>query len=122
MPRKSWNDFATQYPQAPAYTAVVSSSLPNGPHFDKKNKKLPTPYSLFLEWLGQTLTGNWASEKLPGGFAVRVATSEDAKLLIKRFPVMGPSKKTPLAPKTFPIAYSDLHYGKLAKELGYLLK
>lgn len=122
MAKMSWNDFVTAYPASEAFTAIVSASLPNGPHFDKNSKKLPTPYGLLQEWLKAKLAGDWTSQTAKGVVMVRIATSQDVATLKARFPAVGAAKKTPIAASTTQISYADADYTKLAIELGYTPK
>jgi hypothetical protein len=121
MPKKPWNEFVVQYPTSPAFVAAVSPSLPDGPHFDNAQRKLPTPYTLLQEWLKMNLVGDWCSQYAKGLLAVRIASTTDAVMLTNRFPTKGASKQTPVAASTTPISYGDSDYKKLATELGYSL-
>ncbi len=121
MARKDWNTFVKQYPNSAGFVAAVSRSLPNGPHFDKKNRKLPTPYGLFQEWLQSALMGDWSATRVPGGFMVRVATKQDAERILRAFPATGRARTTPACRRTIPFSYRDASYGALAKQLGYVL-
>lgn len=115
----TWNKFAKKYPDAVALTAAVSHSSPLG--FDLKKQKLPTPYGLFLEWFGKRATGDWTGTKEKGGFAVRLASPDDAKLIVAKYPTVTSLKKTAVSDKTAQISYGDRSYASLAKELGYVL-
>ena len=62
MAKLARNDFADKHPNAPAFTPVVTSSFPL--KLDSSRKKLPTPYSLLLEWVDQHVQGDWAATVL----------------------------------------------------------
>lgn len=101
MAKKSWNTFAGTYPSATTFTTAVSATLPKQMQFDKNNKKLPTPYGLFIEWSKAYLTGDWASTRIKGlGFAISVDSQIDIQLISKTFGTIGSIKKTPVANKT----------------------
>jgi len=70
MAYMSWNSFVEKHKKRVGFLAAVSAALPKGPHFDKNNKKLPTPYGLFKEWASKSLNGDWASTKIKGGFII----------------------------------------------------
>ena len=115
----TWNTFVKKYPDAVALTAAVSSSFPLD--FDEKKQKLPSPYGLFLEWVEKRVTGDWTSAKVRGGFAVRLASIDDAKAIVAKYPALTRLKSTGVANKTAQISYRDTSYVHLAKELGYVL-
>lgn len=118
----SWNQFVSKYKNPIGFASAVSASLPNGPHFDKNNKKLPTPYSLFKEWAVKNLSGDWSSQKFKGGFIICVSSKPDAQLIQKTFKVLSNQpKRTPACSKTYQIGYTDSSYGLLAKNLGYAI-
>lgn len=121
MRRKAWKTFVNDYPESDAFIARVSRVIPKGPHFDKRQQRLPTPYRLLQEWLSGTLSGPWTSDELPGGLVVRIAAREDAALLIRRFPIIKKLRKTEFGERTFQIRFGDSDYGPLAKEVGYQL-
>lgn len=119
MPKISWNTFAGKHPTAEGFVTKVSSKLPNGPHFDKKKKRLPTPSGLLQEWLRQNLSGDWCAMTNRGVIALRIATPTDIAVLTTEFPARGAPQSSPFATSTTQIDYSDSDYGPLAKSLGY---
>lgn len=121
MAHMSWNSFIAKYKSSICLGAAVSAKLPKGPLFDKNKKKLPTPYGLFQEWLAVSLTGDWTTTKVPGGFAVCVANSADAAIISKTFGTTGVTVRTPVSEQTHQLLYRDANYGELAKKIGYAL-
>ncbi len=118
----SWNSFVTKHKSPIGFAAVVSATLPKGPHFDKNKKKLPTPYALFKEWCEQSLSNEWSSQKFKGGFIVCVSSQSDAQLIQSAFKILNNQpKNTPACAKTYQIGYTDAGYGALAKTLGYAI-
>lgn len=95
MAKLAWNSFVSTHQNPYGFATTISSTLPNGPHFDKGGKKLPTPYSLFLEWASRSLSGDWASTKFKGGFTICVESKADVDLITQIFGATGPSRKTP---------------------------
>jgi len=120
MAKLSWKDFNAKHRDPFGLGAAVSSGLPGATHFDKNKRKLPTPYGLFLEWSTASITGDWASCKLTGGFIVCVETQADAEIVMRKFGTLGGWKETPACAKTIQIGYRDSGYASLAKSLGYL--
>jgi len=122
MSNIAWNSFVTKHKNPLGFAAVVSATLPKGPHFDKNKKKLPTPYTLFKEWCDKTLKDDWSSQKFKGGFIVCVSSQNDAKLIQSAFKVLNAQpKSTPACAKTYQIGYSDSGYEALAQSLGYAI-
>ena len=93
MAKQSWNKFTTAHPNAPAFTAAVSSSLPKGIHFDNNGLKLPTPYGLLVQWLQDHLSHDWTSSTKRGVIIVKVGDRADAAVIVKQFPAIGAAKK-----------------------------
>lgn len=50
------------------------------------------PFTLFCEWYKLSLSGNWATVKVTGGFLICVATKEDAKRVQDEFKIVGKQK------------------------------
>jgi hypothetical protein len=121
MAKLTWNNFKKTHGNHLCFVASVSSDLPKGLKFDKKGLKLPTPYGLFCEWLAKSLSGDWSSMKVPGGFVVSVSSQSDASIITKYFPAIGKARKTPACPKTEQINYRNEDYKKLSESLGYVL-
>lgn len=121
MAKINWNTFIGKHTKRIAFIAGVSASLPKGLELDKNGRKLPTPYSLFMEWCKAYLRGEWATTKVSGGFLLCVATKEDAKAIQDEFKITGQAKRTPAAKDTYPIGYKDSQYAALAGDLGYVL-
>ncbi|MDX4955303.1 hypothetical protein SGN30_17945 [Delftia acidovorans] len=119
MAKMSWNDFITTHPKHATFGAIVSASLPNGLIFDKRKKKLPTPYGLFVEWASANLTGDWAAMKVRGSFCISVSQQSDAKIISNKFGVTSQAKKTTTGGMNFGINYRDSDYAVLARSLGY---
>jgi len=121
MAKKAWNKFVVEYPQAWTFSAALGK-WPKGVLLDGREKKLPNPYGLILEWVRSAIAGDWAAMKMQGGFVIKVATDEDARRLTKRFPALKPQQHRPLPPpRTFAIRYTESDYKPLAEELGYKL-
>ncbi len=121
MAKQTWNNFKKTHGNHLCFVASVSRALPKRIKFDKNGLKLPTPYSLFCEWLARALSSDWSSMKVPRGFVVSVSARSDAKIITKNFPATGKAKKTAACPKTVSINYTDKDYKKLSKHLGYVL-
>jgi hypothetical protein len=121
MSKMAWKAFVKQQKRPLGFSAAVSASLPKNLVFDNARNKLPTPYTLFLEWASANLSGAWASIKVPGGFIICVADDADASVITRRFGVIGAPKKTPACASTQQIRYVDSDYAKLAKAMGYKL-
>jgi len=119
MAKLSWNEFIAKHKKPTGYVAAVSSALPKGLHFDRNKKKLPTPYGLFQEWAAKSLSGDWASTKVPGGFIICVESQADASTITRGFGVIGQTIATPACANTTQIGYHDSDYAALAKALGY---
>ena len=119
MTYMSWNSFVIKHQARVGFLSAVSASLPKGPHFDKNNKKLPTPYGLFKEWATKSLNADWASTKVPGGFIICVSSKDDAICITKNFGLTGEKRSTPACDRTEVLKYSDSNYTGLAKQLGY---
>ena len=115
----SWNSFQERYKASTGFVAKVSAKLPNGPHFDRKKKVLPTPYGLFREWLSKSLVGDWTTKKIPGGFVVCVAGKSDETVVSRKFGTIGAATNTSISDNTYQLRYQDSNYGELAKSLGY---
>lgn len=122
MPKLSWAAYVAQHPTSPGFVANVSKTMGKGPQFDKQGALLPTPYALFQEWLRQTLTGDWASMSIPGGFAIRLSATSDMQLVQQKYPISSTAKKTGISSKTFQLSYWDSSYGALATQLGYVVR
>ncbi|HAU29790.1 MAG TPA: hypothetical protein DCW68_06770 [Rhodospirillaceae bacterium] len=117
-----WNEFISRHRNHFEFSSVVSSSI--GCQFDKGKKRLPTPYSLFTEWLDKTMTGAWTSvsHRLPGNVTilrVLIDSDIDAGAIKKRFGIIAPKKNLPKVGNEISIGYKDSSYGELAEELGY---
>lgn len=119
MAKQSWNDFIKNHPSRIIFGAAVSASLPPAVQFDRKGKKLPSPYGLFNEWAKSNLTGDWSASKVSGGFYLSVSEQGDANLIRSTFGFSSTPIQTPISCKTQGIGYSDSGYAKLAKMLGY---
>jgi hypothetical protein len=119
MPKIDWKQFDVKYQNPYGFAAIVSATLPKGPYFDKSRNKLPTPYRLFQEWASASLSGDWSSLKLQGGFIICVDSESDVALINKKFGVIGSAKKTPACANTLQVNYKDSDYAYLAKEIGY---
>jgi hypothetical protein len=122
MPQIAWNTFMPLHPSATFFTATVSAVLPNGPHFDRTKKKLPTPYGLFQEWAKSKLQGDWASTKMRGFFVIGVTDSSDATLLVRRFGNRGTTQLKFAQSFAHQLNYRDSSFGPLATQLGYTIK
>lgn len=122
MAKKTWNKFTSKNENPIGYIAGVAAKLPGKNYFDLNKKKLPTPYGLFQEWASITLTGDWATTKVPSGFIICVISASDSSLIVNKFGKVGSSKETPACSNTTQISYQDSSYGLLAKSLGYKLK
>lgn len=121
MAKLTWNSFVSKHQNPYGFASAVSPTLPNGLHFDKAGKKLPTPYSLFLEWASLSLSGDWSSTKVKGGFVICVESKADVNLIAQTFGATGPSRKTPACARTVSLGYRDTNYKGLATKLGYKL-
>lgn len=121
MAHMTWNSFVGKHKSSTCFGAGVSAKLPKGPHFDRNKKKLPTPYGLFQEWLSVSLTGDWTTTKVHGGFAVCVANPTDAALISKTFGTTGSTVRTPISSQTHQLLYRDSSYADLAKTMGYAI-
>lgn len=121
MAKLTWNSFVSQHQNPYGFATAISAALPNGPHFDSGGKKLPTPYSLFLEWASRSLSGDWSSTKYKGGFIICVESKNDADQIAKTFGAAGPSRKTQACARTVSLGYKDSDYKSLATRLGYKL-
>ena len=129
MTKNSWNKFTEEYPNTDCLVCYVSTAVPKMRIFDKQNKKLPTPYKLFLEWLKTNLNGDWTAtilgkEKGNTVFYIKVVLDQDIEKINKKW---GLSSKTTEknkfgCPRIFQIGYRDEDYDKLANELGYMPK
>jgi hypothetical protein len=122
MPHIAWNSFLPANSAATFFMAVVSATLPGGPHFDKKMKKLPTPYGLFKEWAKNNLTGEWASIKMKNYFVIGVADAADATLLVNQFGVACTTQLKFGNSLARQLNYTDSAFGSLASHLGYIVK
>jgi len=121
MAKIGWNNFVGKHTKRIAFIAGVSASLPKGVALDKNGRKLPTHYSLFVEWCKAYLSGEWATTKVRGGFLLCVSTNEDAKAIQDEFKIIGQAKRTPAGKDTYPIGYRNSQYAALAGDLGYVL-
>lgn len=119
MAKKSWNDFIKNHPSRTIFGASVSANLPSAAQFDKKNRKLPSPYGLFNEWAKNNLKGEWSATKVPGGFYIAVSQQQDVDLIKSTFGFLGEPISTPVSRKTQKIGYSDSRYASIARALGY---
>lgn len=119
MAKLSWKSFTEKHPSPFGFAAVVSS--PKGPLFDKNRKKLPTPDGLFQEWASVSLSGDWSSTKLNGGFIICVESKSDVALIERTFSIIGSAKNTPACANTVRLSYKDSDYPNLAKTMGYKL-
>ena len=121
MAKQTWEKFTDKHPTAPAFTAVVSASLPKvAPILDRTGKKVPTPYKLLTEWLKAHLSGDWTSIYKRTLVIVKVSDAADVAIITKKFPIIGVPGASPASSMTTQINYSDSDYGSLAKSLGYL--
>lgn len=119
MPKSNWNNFTAKHPQAICFAGAVSSSLPKGLHFDRKGKKLPTPYGLFCEWASSNLKGDWTSMIAKGRFIIKVADQTDAVAIDMKFGASQLRKNGPGCAVSHNVHYRDMDYVNLAKSLGY---
>ena len=86
MAKLSWNKFTSAHPKSYSFTCSVASALPKTKRFDNKGMKLPSPYTLFCEWLNANLVGDWTSVKITGGFMVKVSDFNDLNNVLKHYP------------------------------------
>lgn len=124
MPKLTWNVFSTKYQTPFCFSGSLPKAIPNGQHFDKNRKKLPTAYGLFLEWASITLKGDWSSIKDGRAFMLRVKDVSDASIIKATFKLIGLPKKTNLCANTQVIDFCDSTYSgyiSLAKSIGYNL-
>ena len=119
MAKKSWNSLVKAYSSRATFGCAVSAALPPAARFDKKKRKLPTPFGLFNEWAKAKLVGDWASVKESGGFYISVADAQDAEIIKKTFGLVGEPRRTPVSDRTFQVGYSDAKYKPLALALGF---
>ena len=99
--------------------AVVTATLRRD-IFDANGKKMPTPYNLFVEWLRSDngwFHCEWCSEKIKGGFLVRMEKGWESEIL-KKYPAIGQPKQMPYGLATL-FNYTDKDYASLAVEIGY---
>lgn len=123
MAKLTWNNFISQYTNKNniAFAATISARLPPGIDFDKNGRRLPTPYSLFIEWCSAYLSGDWAITKVKNGFIICVAVKGDGKAIQDEFKIIGKAKITKANKNTYPIGYKDSQYAVLAGDMGYVL-
>jgi hypothetical protein len=119
MPKIDWNKSVTVYPKMGLYGAAVSAGLPATLKFDKTGKRLPTPYGLFQEWLKASLSGYWATAKMPGGFVIGILNGSEQALVVSKFGPLQPSQLVVGGRKVPFLRYQDAHIGVLANQLGY---
>ena len=130
MAKMDWNKFVTQYTKAICFSVTMKQNLPKGaPKFDKNGKKLPSPYTLFCDWMKANLKHDWCASKQNGHTLIRVADPSDAQLLANVFGAT-PAKGIPAGipagisagcASFYQLHHSDAGYKPLAGAMGYVI-